>query len=279
VNAPFAHPERNRAPLLGQNLVRLLYLDEAGTDFKVSHLCVAGVLVHGDLQYLKIDQMFDGLSSMYIPPRDRILGFEFHASDIYHGSGYFDRRKPEWAEARRMALLGDLATVIDALELPVVVGYYEKKKFGAGVLPPNMSRKDREEFIHNSATVDCLVRIDRWLERFAPAEVAAVVHEDHPRSKKAIKNIVRALRNGEILDAANAEDLRQFGLPLRRIIDTVHFASKPEARPLQLADLCAFSFGRMAKGMSIPKSVESVMAKHSAWLRKDNFGLIQRVLP
>ena len=33
------------------------------------------------------------------------------------------------------------------------------------------------------------------------------------------------------------------GLPLKRIIDTVHFADKQGAAPLQLADLCAFIWG------------------------------------
>ena len=275
MNARPGHSGSGRAPLLGHNLVRLLYLDEAGTDYKISHLCVAGVIVHGDLHYQKIDQMFDAIESLYIPAEDRRLGFQFHATDIFHGSAYFDRRKPLWSKSRRMALLADIAMVIDSLSLPVVVGFYEKSSFGAGALSPNMPRKDREELIQNTATIDCLLRVDKWLERFAPTENATVVHEDSPRSKKTIKNIIRALRNSDIIEATESNDLRQFGLPLRRIIDTVHFASKPDARPLQLADLCAFTFGRLTKGLPIPESVGRIIMKHSEWLRKDNFGSIR----
>jgi hypothetical protein len=265
--------------LWGHNLVRVVYLDEAGTDYKVTHLCVAGVIIHGDWHPQKIDQMFYGLESIYIPARDRRLGFHFHATDIFHGSGYFDRRKPEWPEARRMALLADIAEVIDSLSLPVVVGFYEKLAFGAGALPPQMPRKDREELIQNAATVDCLMRVDKWLEKFSPSENAAVVHEDGPRSKKVIKRIVRALRNSDLLEAAEAGELRDFGLPLRRIIDTVHFAAKPDARSLQLADLCAFIFGRLSKNLPVPKVVEEIIFRHSAWLLKDNYGSIWRSGP
>jgi hypothetical protein len=274
VNAPLNRGGSGRAPLLGHNLVRLVYLDEAGTDYKVSHLCVAGVIVHGDLHPQKIDQMFDGLESIYIPLRDRRLGFQFHATDIFHGAGYFDRRKTEWPEARRMKLLADIASVIEALSLPVVVGYYEKLAFGAGALPPNMPKREREEMIQNAATVDCLMRTDRWLEKFSPSENATVIHEDGPRSKKIIKSIVRALRNSEFMESARAAELRNVGLPLKRIIDTVHFAAKPDARALQLADLCAFIFGRLSKKLPVPKAVEEIIFRHAAWLFKDNYGSV-----
>ena len=44
------------APFLGKNLVRLVYLDEGGTDLKAPVLTVAGVLVHGDQQWPEIDR-------------------------------------------------------------------------------------------------------------------------------------------------------------------------------------------------------------------------------
>ena len=70
----------DRAPLLGHNLVRLLYLDEAGTDGRATHMCVAGVLVHGDHQWPEIDRLVGDLITKYIPESDR-FGFIFHATE------------------------------------------------------------------------------------------------------------------------------------------------------------------------------------------------------
>lgn len=61
-------------PLLGHNLVRLLYLDEAGTDHGASTLLVAGVLVHGDFEWPEIDRRIRALIEKYIPAIDR-FGF------------------------------------------------------------------------------------------------------------------------------------------------------------------------------------------------------------
>ena len=56
-----------RAPLLGHNLVRLIYLDEAGSDRQAPFLCVAGVLVHGDSQWPEVDRRIEKLIEEYIP--------------------------------------------------------------------------------------------------------------------------------------------------------------------------------------------------------------------
>jgi hypothetical protein len=55
-----------------------VYLDEAGISQHETALCVAGVMVHGDLEVRAIEAAFDALVSKYIPPPDQI-GFVFHA--------------------------------------------------------------------------------------------------------------------------------------------------------------------------------------------------------
>lgn len=123
--------------------MRLVYLDEAGTDRKAPWLCVAGVIVHGDQQWPEIDKRIGALIEKYVPPEKR-PGFAFHATDIFHGSGdVFDRRKPEWADQeKRISVLLDLAGIIEDLKLPVVLGHYEKEKYGIGVL----SHQEKPEF-------------------------------------------------------------------------------------------------------------------------------------
>lgn len=255
-----AHLGGDRAPLLGENLVRLLYLDEAGSDHKAPALVVAGVLVHGDQEWPEIDRRIGLVAEKYIPQPDR-LGFVFHATDIFHGSKYFHKHKSEWPKDRRFMLLGDLATIIAELHLPILAGGYQRDgSLGEAVELSNT--------IHNLAAMDCLLWADRWLARFAPKELATVVHEDGTPAKRMIKHSVQFLRNEQYLEegGVNGDIRAEYGLPLKRIIDTVHFADKPGARPLQLADLCAFILGRVGKDLEVPKYVFDVIWHHLKWM-------------
>jgi hypothetical protein len=258
-----------RAPLFGHNLVRLLYLDDAGTDQHAPFLCVAGVMIHGDYEWPEVERRIVALIDKYIPESDQ-LGFVFHATDIFHGSGYFDRRKPEWAdEGRRENLLNEMANIIDELSLPVVFATYDKSKFGTGSmpLPPFKSHQKKAELIHHFALIDCLIRGDMWLEKFAATELATVVHEDGVSAKLLIKLSVRWARNSQHLESKGLTEAgKVIGLPLRRIIDTVHFAEKGDARPLQLADLCAFILNRGLKDKPVPEVATTIVFKHLKWI-------------
>jgi hypothetical protein len=188
----------------------------------------------------------------------------FHATDIFHGRGYWRAVQP----AVRFAALRDLAKIIDDLALPVIVGGYEKEGFGGGVLDVAERAQFKATIIHSAAAIDCLVRADQWLERFAPRELATVVHEDGPRRKHFIQRCVEILRSEELMESEgmNKQARDELRLPLRRIIDTVHFATKPGARPLQLADLCAFVFGRFQQNKSVPNEAFELIWKRLRWL-------------
>jgi hypothetical protein len=256
------------APLFGQNLVRLIYLDETGTTSRATFLSVAGVILHGDYEWPGVDERIVALIERYIPEPDR-LGFVFHATDIFHGSGYFDRRKPEWETTdQRWPILLELAQIIDDLCLPIVAGTYRKDKYGLGVLAPDdLQRAAKAGLIHTSAAMDCLIWADRWLARFAPTELGTVVHEDSTRAKPLIKRSVQTLRSAARMEIEGMGGFREeYDLPLKRIIDTVHFAEKADARPLQLADLCAFILGRGMQERSVPRGVFEIIWKHLRWL-------------
>jgi hypothetical protein len=260
---------RMSALLLGTNLVRLLYLDEAGIDRRASALCVAGVLVHGDAQWPQVDRRILDLIEKYIPGKDQ-LGFVFHATDIFHGSRYFDRRKPEWSdENRRAAILDELADIIDDLHIPVVLGLYDKENFSKLVLEETGSTMGSDSIAQLVAILNCLSKADHWLATNADMELTTVVHEDGVRIKPLIKRLVRAARDRQLLLAMGLSDewIEASGyLPLRRIIDTVHFAEKSDARPLQLADLCAFIVSRVKRNKSVPPKTREIVFRHLKWI-------------
>lgn len=245
--------------------MRLLYLDEAGTDHRSPVVVVSGVLVHGDRHYRAIDDYMDALIWRHVEPEKR-EDFIFHATDIYHGSGYFDRRKPEWADAKsRNDLLTNLAAIVVNLGLSVVVGRYYRGRHDNGMRPESTAG-ERTNLLQQMAAFDCLSQADKWLTAHAPDELATVVHEDGSRAKNLIKRTVRVVRSPTQM-ASLPEDVKHaFSLPLRRIVDTVHFAEKQDARPLQLADLCAFLLCRFAADKHVPMSPIHMLLRHVTWV-------------
>jgi hypothetical protein len=242
--------------------LRLLYLDEAGISAHEPALCVAGVMVHGDHQALGVEQKLDELIAKYIPEKDR-GGFVFHATDIFHGSGYFDRQK--WSRESRLQILTDLAGIIEQFHLPVILSAYQKDGFGAGVPEVVDAAHAQKRFVMQTASLaDCAVWADRWLEKYAADENAIIIAEDTDRVKKMLKIAIRLFRNPAMLKAAGLE---LPGLPLKRIVDTVLFAAKEDCAALQLADLCAFTFGRAFKDKTIPMQVFGILYNHCKWIQ------------
>jgi hypothetical protein len=251
------------------NLVRLVYLDEAGTSGTATSLAVAGIIVHGDRQWAQVDARVREVIEKWIPADDR-LEFVFHATDIFHGSRYFDRNKAEWRDRdRRWAVLTDLAQILADFGLPVVVGTYDKSRMQ---IEGDQLREvsQRSEDLHLVAAIDCLYWADLWLALNAPDEHAAVVHEDGPEAKAAIKRVLRLMRYPDLLadwpDGHNPADI--YALPFNHIVDTVHFAEKADARLLQLADLCAFMIGRAVQNRSVPPAPMRIILERVDWIKQ-----------
>ena len=92
------------------------------------------------------------------------MGFVFHASDIFHGSGYFDRKI--WSQEKRLKILADIAAIIEVLYLPVVAGMYAKDVFGIGIPEIHQAAHERKRDIMQTASVlDCAA----WVTAIFPA--------------------------------------------------------------------------------------------------------------
>jgi len=244
--------------------MRLVYLDEAGTSRNEPAMCVAGVLVHGDYQSFELTKMLDQVRQRHIPEADRETVI-FHATDIFHGSRYFDRRR--WTQEKRLQILTDLAAVIENLNLSIVSGQYQKDKYGQGIDWSAVPQELKKTIMHTGAAMDCALWTDRWLAKYAPTENALITAEDNDYVKRMMKESVRILRSQPLMDQRGLNELGELGLPLKRIVDTPHFASKRDCPPLQLADLCAFVIGRVMKDKPVPTNVATIIANHLKWTR------------
>ena len=87
--------------------MQLVYLDEAGISNKAHepHLVVAGVIVNPDQKWKDLERYFADFTAELFPEHVNVYGRHliFHAKDIWHGSGKFDRS--QWSREERMKIL------------------------------------------------------------------------------------------------------------------------------------------------------------------------------
>src|SRR4051794_1533132 len=110
--------------------MRLIYLDEAGTSAHEPLAIVAGVIIQGDRQWLNVNDHMLGLIDRYIPLAAR-ENFVFHAKDVFHGTGFFQREL--WPREKRWEILGELAKIPAMFDLPIVWGQLDKVTFRKAV--------------------------------------------------------------------------------------------------------------------------------------------------
>lgn len=223
------------------DLVRIGFLDESGRSSREPIMVVAGVVIHGDRSYRKIEDALRDLVQTEIPEGDR-EGFVFHATALFHGTDYFKKRDL-WPRERRYPLLKKLAALPQTFSLPVVFGHVQKAEYRQ---EPSIARhvEDQPEkyrptdlliIEHMTAFCRAVVGIERQIPR---DEICMLVAEDTDHVKSHVKSAHAFLRNPGELEKADFPSID--GLPLRKVVDTPHFAAKRDSAPLQLADLCAF---------------------------------------
>lgn len=224
--------------------MRLVYLDEAGISnpAQESHLVVAGVMVSPDRQWNNLENYFRELHISIFPENaDEIGSFIFHAKDIWHGSGAFDRER--FPRKERMRILMQLAQVPRLFQLPVFIGAIDRVPAHAEILAenPQMTDKSVHHLIHMMAFINAVQGVEYWMNKNSPDEVAMLIAEDSPLVKSTMKNLHGAYADRSYTDSTDA-----FTAP--HVIDTIHFAMKDESVLLQIADHCAFIAKRHIMG-------------------------------
>jgi hypothetical protein len=252
--------------------VRLVCLDEAGVSNPAQEpvLVVAGVIVNPDRQWKELEAYFRGMALALFPDGDPYR-FVFHAKDIFHGTGPFDRSR--WPRRERMRVLTQLAQVPRLFDLPVVVGELDRinTKRELERVSPGISAKSAHNFMHTHAFINAIQCVQFWIERNAPDENAMLIAEDTPEIKKTLRNVHEGYTD-PTLESANA-----FKAP--SIIDAVHFAQKSESLLLQIADHCAFIVKRKLMGKTDVDDCYRAIEPYIQRSFKPVAGFIYRVHP
>jgi hypothetical protein len=143
---------------------------------------------------------------------------EFHCKALYHAKFPFKGMKIE----KRIEILGRLVDIL--AESPVIKRVYAK------VLTPNLqtSKKPHEiAFAFFCERVQMLVK---------PETTILIGDQDDELVKKMIQDFSRYRASGTFWD---------YGIKIKNIVDTVHFARSHHSRMLQLADVYLFYITHM----------------------------------
>jgi Protein of unknown function (DUF3800) len=260
-----------RAPLCGDKLVRIGFLDEAGRSRQEPVIVVAGILINGDRTYRQLELRLREIAEA-IPKEDR-KDFVFHAKDLFHGNGYF-KDHSVWPRSRRYPLLHSLAQTPRAFGILVIFGHTVKTQYREEIKPTLVIHKSEKKRLHAADVAEHMttfataeIAIERQMMTYPRDEICMLIAEDTDRVKRAVKEAHALLRDPERLARSGFENTP--GLPLRKIVDTPHFAEKAHSAPLQVADVCAYLILRRLMRRSDSQEFFEDVAPQLTWNATD----------
>jgi hypothetical protein len=237
--------------LSGDHLLHSIYLEETGISAKEPIALVAGVIINEDLQWKAVERAVAELITEFVPVEHR-EGFSFHATDLYHCSGKIFHHSKYPRERAREALKR-LLSIPRRFALPVSMGYLTKSTFKP---TREFDASGKAKLHHAIAYFSCVITAERHMVLTRPPQELARLIAEHNAETHEVVRLAHKLLQGKIGPELIEHLTKRFGpgvdfyLPLRRIIDTVHFAEKDDAILLQLADACALILRYWAEGKS-----------------------------
>ena len=233
--------------------MRFIYVDEAGTSKNEPNFVACGVITDPDECYLSVRQYYFDLSNDLFPEwegfGDSVI---FHAKDIWHGVGHWDRSK--WSKRDRMNILKRLVQVPVLFQLPLCFSILEKADAAKSIkTAPNTTPKQREKLlarsIYSHGFHGMLQVADWWMTKNCPSELAQVVAEDISDVKGAMAMFFSGMQKQ---DHDIAEDMPAASEPnwfvTERFVDTINYVTKNKSPMLQVADTFAFLVRRKLGG-------------------------------
>lgn len=178
------------APLKGNALMRLVYVDEAGISKDEPFLVVSAVVVHADHQLIPLERYLDKLVARWIPA-DKREGFIFHATELFNGGGkVFRRDDPDWPLDKRLKIADDIAAIPKRFRLPLMAAWTTKATFpqsdSARAIWDTLDESKRAVVAHVTSFMACSVKVDHWMREQASNEVCMMIVEDNNEARALI---------------------------------------------------------------------------------------------
>ncbi len=233
--------------LLGDNAVKFIFMDEAGSSgAPEERVCiVAAVIVDADKQMLHAEALLDEAFSCV--PSEFRDGFVFHAEDIMNNPKYRDR----WRLTDRVNLLVNVMSIPRKLRMPIAGGLVWAKSPTNGRDIPTRERI----FV---AFANALSRADKNL-RSEPNVIGTIVAERSDVQKEFGGILIWLREQGFVagpghltdrdVDIAQGYNSQDGVMKVTRIRRTIHFVGKGEDDLVWLADACAYGLKRYFAGL------------------------------
>jgi hypothetical protein len=238
-------PSLGGGQLPGTNIVRMVFMDEAGRGHldREPFFVAACVIINPDKQWHELRRYYTDLANDVFEDFSSD-DYVFQAKHVWHGSGDFQRS--EFSREQRMKILLRLSQVPKLFGLPICVGVIDRQAVAnwAKSPAPNIRLE------HALGYAVALQHVDSWLVEHLPNEVATVTAEDTDQVKEAVSFFHEGAKKTDHYD-----DYWDRGVfKTRAIVDTINYAPKDKSPLLQIADHCAFITKRRAMGC--PKVTE-----------------------
>lgn len=235
--------------LEGENLLRLVYIDEAGISNPKHEpfLVVAGCVVNADAVLNGINNHLERLMHKHIPIKHHD-GYVFSAKHVINGDNKVIKRDdPEWPLERRLSIVSDILDIPRKFNIPICYGWVEREKFPKSIeILEGWGTSDITIAAHATAFMSCSLMIDRWMRIATENENCLLVVENNDRAKRIITETQREYQDKKIIPMLSEDGVEHF--PLRKIKEDPLFQDKRQSNPMILADFCAYIFKRRLQG-------------------------------
>lgn len=233
---------------MGDRLVQLVYLDEAGVANPRDdpHIVVLGVMVNADKKWLRVQRRLVQLADLHAKPAHRD-GFFFHVKELRYGSKRLPRGSYTSEEAN--AMIRDMCAVPVVFEMPLVAAYVDRAALRSRY--PKMSSGHMEQRGLVVASSTCIMMVEKYMRHIGGKdEGAQLTFENNEKSKRLVRDIHKHFRKPETQATALSQGNKAAVelLPLERVPDTPTYAEKTDASILQVADACVYATKRHLAG-------------------------------
>jgi hypothetical protein len=226
--------------LQGDKLVRFIYVDESGISANEPSTVVAGIIVKGDKQWRAVEECIAGLIKKYVREEHRD-GFIFHAHELFSGTGKVFGDRIKYPRERRTEALKALLAIPSRFHMALVFGF--ERKNPAEETPTKEMRRQAASKHQATAFASCVMAAEKYMRLNAGRnEIATLVAENNTDTRKMVEWMHQVLRGRTRGAQGIFKAFKRFapgGLPITKIVDTVHFVRKSDAFLLQIADACA----------------------------------------
>lgn len=221
--------------------MRVAYLDEAGISAREKTAVVAAVVIDPDQHYRPLEAYIYELMAFHVS-EEHWEDFAFHAKDlIWGGKAQTAFPKTSTSAEERWPILEYLLSIPRGMELPIIVGFYNKP-------PPSADPKRDSLLAHSFAHTACVLGINAFMRRKAENELCMLIAEDRQDARTQIRHAHAFIRDSAfplMNDIGEIDEESDVGSHIR---EGIYLAAKHDGLGLQLADAIACVIRREVDG-------------------------------